>query len=398
MTLPPIIHTSEPGSWAHETFSSRIPRIIDDVIAANDYSHEIVDALNRLRGEIVGGKIRALKEVTDYRAFWDAHTREHIGKSWLDVPWFWAEAFFYRRVLEATRYFQPGKFYQHDPYTNIKRTELARAPQTLIAVLEAQTRFPEETSFVNLLHADLWGNRVDLSMYNIANHRQSVSSFEHERANLLVDDTAQVWLSLTHPLPPSLKGKGNIQFVCDNAGTELLFDLALADFLLRAEIAGEIILHLKPQPTFVSDAMPKDVLESIDALGQSSTPMLRQLAARLTQTIDSGQLTLREHPFWVTGFFFHNLPDDLRATLAQSSLVISKGDANYRRLIGDCHWDSTASFASAAEHFPAPVVAVRTLKSEPVVGLPRGVADKLRAQDPAWSINGRYGVIQFLDK
>jgi len=397
MTLPPIIHTSEPGSWAHETFSSRVPRIIDDVIAANDFSHEIVDAMNRLRAEIVGGKIRALEEMADNRAFWDAHTNEHIGKSWLAVPWFWAEAFFYRRVLEATRYFQPGQFYHHDPYTNIKRTELARALQTLHAVLESLPA-DKHTAFNILLHADLWGNRVDLSMYNIANHRQSVSSFEHERANLLVDDTARVWQSLTYPLPPSLRGSGNIQFVCDNAGTELLFDLALADLLLRAEIAGEIILHLKPQPTFVSDAMPKDALESIDALGQSSTPMLRQLAGRLAQAIDSGQLVLSEHPFWVTGFFFHNLPDGLRATLAQSSLVISKGDANYRRLIGDCHWESTASFASAVEHFPAPVVAVRTLKSEPVVGLRRGLADKLRTQDPAWSINGRYGVSQFSER
>jgi hypothetical protein len=226
-------------------------------------------------------------------------------------------------------------------------------------------------------------------MYNIARQQEPASTFEHERENLLVDDTGRVW---TH-----LQSRRNdcIALICDNAGTELIFDLALGDFLLRTSIAKEITLHLKPQPTFVSDAMAKDVLESVDALGQSTTPILRQLASRLTNAIHQGRLILSEHPFWVTGFFFHELPNDLRSTLTQSSLVINKGDANYRRLIGDCHWDSTASFASATEYFPAPIVAVRTLKSEPIVGLRQDMAEQLRAQDPAWSVNGRFGVIQF---
>jgi len=42
-------------------------------------------------------------------------------------------------------------------------------------------------------------------------------------------------------------------------GLELLFDLALADFLLCHGWAREVVLHLKNQPFFVSDAMPKDV-------------------------------------------------------------------------------------------------------------------------------------------
>lgn len=398
LTLPPIIRTSEPGSWASHTFRDRIPRIIDDVIAQNDYPLGIVRNLRALRREIVAGKIRALKEQTDDRAFWNEHAREHIGKSWLDVPWYWAEAFFYRRVLEAVKYFQPGKFYHHDPYASVKREELApdRAPRAVNSVLEQLEKnqvssAKQETWFLTLLHADLWGNRVDLSMYNIANARQTATSFEHERANLLVDHTAGVWEHLT-----AQRG-ARIDFICDNAGTELLFDLLFVDFLLRAGISNQVILHLKPQPTFVSDAMIKDVRESIDATGQSNLPLLRQMATRLAKAIDRGTLMLIDHPFWVTGFFFHAMPNDLRALLAQADLVISKGDANYRRLVGDCHWDPTTSFDQAAEYFPAPIVALRTLKSEPIVGLRPGVAEELRTQDPAWNVSGKYGVIQFKD-
>jgi hypothetical protein len=119
------------------------------------------------------------------------------------------------------------------------------------------------------------------------------------------------------------------------------------------------------------------------------------MATRLAKAIDQGTLMLIDHPFWVTGFFFHAMPNDLRALLAQADLVISKGDANYRRLVGDCHWDPTTSFDQAAEYFPAPLVALRTLKSEPIVGLRPGVVEGLRTQDPTWNVSGKYGVIQF---
>lgn len=380
MQLPPVISTSEPGSWAHYTFKERIPRIIDDVIAANDYPPEIVSALGALRTEIISGTIRALEEVADDRAFWDEHTREYIGKAWLDVSWYWAEAFFYRRVLEAVRYFQPGLLYHRDPYANIKCQELERAPYAVKQVIE---RIPADESgaFRVLMHAALWGNRVDLSMYNI-------TQIEPDHTSVLIDDTTRVWVHLQ-----SHRNR-RVDLICDNAGTELLFDLALADFLLRNHLAREIVLHLKPHPTFVSDAMIKDVYASLDALERFDDG-LRQLAVRLMQAIVAQQLSLRDHPFWGTGLFFHDLPDDLRAMLAQSSLVISKGDANYRRLIGDCHWEPTTSFELASAHFPAPVVAVRTLKSEPIVGLRAGVAERLRAEDAMWNINGRFGVIQF---
>jgi len=74
--------------------------------------------------------------------------------------------------------------------------------------------------------------------------------------------------------------------------------------------------------------------------------------------------------------------------------VIVKGDANYRRLLGDARWPHTTPFAHAIRYFPSPLVVLRTLKAEIIVGLQPGQAEQLQAEDPAWLVNGKRGIIQ----
>jgi uncharacterized protein with ATP-grasp and redox domains len=392
IALPPVLMTSEPGSFAYWTFAERHPGILDDIVTWNDYPAAIVASLRALRDELTRGVIQPLREDAPDREFWNDHAREHLGKSWLDVPWYWAEAFFWRRILEAVRYFQPGEFYRRDPYARQKRDELApdAAPRALLSVWR---HLPSDAAgvFRTLVQASLWGNRTDLSYAQVRDDRNGTPALERERANILIDDTARVWEFLQTP-------RARIDFIGDNAGPELLFDFALTDFLLRAGSAEKIVWHLKPQPFFVSDTMIADVHIALDALANSAARELRELAARLRAAIDAARLVLIDHPFWVTGEFFHTMPEDLRANIAQAELVISKGDANYRRLVGDCHWDPTTPFETAAGYFPATLVALRTLKAELIVGLKKGEAERLQAQDPAWLVNGRRGVIQFLRK
>jgi hypothetical protein len=66
----------------------------------------------------------------------------------------------------------------------------------------------------------------------------------------------------------------------------------------------------------------------------------------------------------------------------------------YRRLLGDAHWPPTTSFAQSTGYFPAPLVALRTLKAEIIVGLRSGEAERLQTEDPAWLVNGKRGVVQ----
>ena len=62
--------------------------------------------------------------------------------------------------------------------------------------------------------------------------------------------------------------------------------------------------------------------------------------------------------------------------------------------VGDGLWAEGVSFQAAVDFFPAPLVALRSLKSDPIVGLPEGAYDRLAAIDPQWHFNGKRGLLQ----
>jgi hypothetical protein len=90
------------------------------------------------------------------------------------------------------------------------------------------------------------------------------------------------------------------------------------------------------------------------------------------------------------------MPACLGDELAQSDLVILKGDLNYRRLLDDRHWPPTTRLEDVTGTFPRPFLALRTLKAEIVVGLQEGQSEILAAVEPDWLINGRRGVIHLV--
>ncbi len=386
-SLPPPLLTSEPGSFAYRTFKVRIPPIIQEAVEINSFPDDIRRALEELRDEVQQGTIRGLREAAPDRWFWDQAARPWVGRTWLDVPWYWAEAFVYRRLIEATRYFQPGPWQGFDPYGAKKQTEWepGAAPQAVNATLLALPG-DQQARFEALLHASLWGNRTDLS-YNVAVQLGDSLRDGDERANLLVDDTARVWDFLRS------RPRRRLVIIADNAGTELLMDLALVDFLLSEGLVEQVALHVKQQPFFVSDTMPRDVGAGLAALSRGDEAA-RALGERTEQHLKKRRLQLFTHWFYVTSLFYFQLTGDLRAELAAADLVILKGDVNYRRLIGEVHWPPTTPFAQTAAYFPVPLVALRTCKAELIVGLTRGEAERLQAEDPAWMVNGRRGLVQ----
>ena len=143
--------------------------------------------------------------------------------------------------------------------------------------------------FEVLLYSSLWGNRIDLS-YAVSARVGRAARLEDERVNLLVDDAERVW-SFIHSRPGS-----RVAFLQDNAGTEFLLDLALADFLLQSGLAAQVDLHLKPQPFFVSDAMPQDVEAGLAALPQGGD-QAAALAGRVRAHLAGGRMALKTH--WV---------------------------------------------------------------------------------------------------
>ncbi|MFM7371088.1 MAG: damage-control phosphatase ARMT1 family protein, partial [Sphaerospermopsis kisseleviana] len=250
---------------------------------------------------------------------------------------------------------------------------------------------PSKSSLIALLYFALWGNRVDLSLWSAFEDNRSNFDIQTQLNNILVDDSFAVSKLLT-------KSENNrIDFVVDNAGFELICDLCLVDFLLGSGFANQVYLHLKPHPTFVSDAMIKDVYATKDFLAAGSHPDVKSFVQRLSKNLDSGKLILTEDYFWTSPLPFWQIPQSLKDELAKSNLIVVKGDANYRRLLGDLHWDYTTNFADIVAYLPAPMLALRTLKSEVAAGLKAEVLEELAILDPQWLTNGQWGVIQLVD-
>ncbi len=394
LPLPEPLRGGETGTFAHHSVVVRLPDIARRTLAENDFPPPVVARLQSLIAEIPDAPLRPLTDSAPDAALWAEYLAPHAGQNWLQVPWFLAEFYFYRRVLEATGYFSPGAARHADPFARQKERGLETTVDAIAALcrevrrrLDAPTR--REAALVALLKANLWGNRADLSLWPAGETKTAPAAEAESDARLLVDDSRRAARYLLRSAAPP-----RVDVLVDNAGFELVSDLALADFLLSTGIAAAVHFHLKPQPTFVSDALAKDVRQTVAFLARLPHADARDAGQRLQAHLSAGRLRLREHPFWVSPLPGWEMPPDLRDDLRASRLVIAKGDAHYRRLLGDRHWPFTTPFEDVTGYFPAPLVALRTLKSEVAAGLSPARIQTAQRKDPHWLTDGRWGVIQ----
>jgi hypothetical protein len=371
MPRPSPISTMD-NDFAFDTMDVRIPDILREVINNNpDYPVAITNNLQNLLSAISsGGTIQMLPgDAHDY-ASWLPQYEEQLNSyqpfNWHACDWFFAETFAYRSLMEAVRYIETGR----DPFAPTKREELDSG--ALWNLLEEAIAVKDDLSA--LLSFALWGNRIDLSYAPSREHGTAIND-----DNILVDDRKET-LALLDDI-------SHIHIILDNFGTEFAMDLVLVDALLKRNKA--VTLHPKMHPTFVSDTISPDFWAILSAMDER----VPQLSERLRSAWDSGQVTLRPHPFWNSSYFMWAMPPALKRSL-RGTLVILKGDANYRRAVGDAIWETTTPFSDVLSYMHTPVLALRTLKSESVVGFEDGMADHLDSIDEQWRFNGKRGLIQ----
>jgi len=377
---------SQPGSFAHHVICERHPAIIRDLQDTHPYPRLQRALLDELERETLDGYISRLPDTAPDRGYWDSSGDAFYGRRWTDVPFLWAESFFYRRVLEAVRYFEQGPWYRLDPFRAKKTSELHdQRVSALLEQLDAVGTVTDADAFAVFLHGAVWGNKADLG-YEMGRHAAGLAASHGRAPQLLVDSTSAAWTYIAEQQPET------IIVIADNAGAELICDLLLIDFLLR-EPDRTIEIHLKPEPYYVSDATPADLLDTLRLLATSG-PAARHVAARLADHMRSNDLLLNTDDFYCKPERLADAPADLHERYAAADLVIVKGDLNYRRLVGDVHHDPTTPFADACADFPTRLLALRALKSDVIVGLD---ADTLAAQDATntpWRTNGSRAVIQ----
>lgn len=375
--------------YTKDSIVRRLAEILQRTLAENELPETAVAQLAALHNSIPHGPITQLpNHLAPDLDDWQRHIEPYRGQNWLEIPWFFVETYFYRRIVAAVDHFRSGI----DPFAHQKRESLRTATnQTQALVTQLNQFIPhgwQPGSFRHLLLADLWGNQADMSMWAagddaMPNHANSADQTDH----LLVDEETAVTPLLQKPLR-------QVDFIIDNAGFELIGDLCLADYLLATEQAAAVIFHLKLFPTFVSDATPYDVESTVAYLHRHENPTLQQTGERLIGYLVNGRLRLTTHPFWTSPHPLWQLPGDLRHKLAAADLVISKGDANYRRALGDAPWPHTTPFTEIVSYLPTPTLFLRTCKSEVLAGLSDAQAAKMAHMEKDWLVNGRWGVIQ----
>jgi uncharacterized protein with ATP-grasp and redox domains len=385
--LPEPLRGNETGTFTAHSVNVRLPDIARRILEDHPTAAAELDALIEEIGE---GPIRPLTGNGPHQDDWDGYVDPFVGIHWPEVPWFFAEYYFYRRILDAVGYWESGV----DPYHDQKQLGLEQAIRPAASRMETVDAgyaqgASTEILLIQLTDAALWGNQVDLSLWP-AEAGQEVTT-DQNADRVLIDDRPQAIRPL-HEHPPL-----PIDLVVDNAGSELVADLLVADLLLRSDLASRITIHAKLYPIFVSDATERDVVESIRHLAADTNPHLRSVGERLHMEFTAGRLVIAAEAFWVSPVGWRSRPATVDHSLSGSGLVIVKGDANYRRLLDDRHWDFTTPFAVAIGSTPAPLLALRTIKSELVAGLAPGQPAATAAIDPEWLQNGRWATASFAD-
>ena len=301
--------------FAMDTITSRVPKIADS-IGAFDWPLEIKAELAELAAEIrADAPLRLIEDLPRCNAdYWNDLVAGLPADqaTWLSAEVWVTENYFYKRVLEI---FEKAGV-SEDPFKPQKMKQL----EAVIDALPLMMPELDDMSIKTWLIRSLWGNVADLSLSagkkvgNVAIH------------GIVADETD---LAVRE-----IEKASHVGLVTDNAGLEIVSDLMLID---RIVLAGKkVTLLAKDVAVFVSDVTVNDVYATMDWMEDQS--LLREPAQRLRKALGD-TFVVTDDVFFTTAEPLWKMPGTLEKKIKTMQAVIFKGDANYRRMLGDRKWD-----------------------------------------------------------
>lgn len=431
MNYPLPLSARVEGSFAYLTVRDRLPVILtrvidhiyrDKVVIAAKYGEgaseeckEITNRLSQLKNELQTNKpLRPIQTQRDpglhddsewWNKIFDTHCQENgEAPKWFSSSWLYVECYMYAKIHEA--FYKSDLLRAYDPFLWQKRNALTdniSAVEALgshcLSVIQQLPNIDQENLrdyVIQFFELSVWGNRCDLSISggeDVAQRNDLVTSLESLRPNLIANHSDELW-QLMSALPEDQR---DIVFILDNAGFELVSDFCLATFLIESGLATSITFHVKTRPWFVSDTLKEDFIWTVDTLRIMESEV-GQLGAMWETYITEGRWKVVENRFWTSSYDFADMKEvdsNLYTELSKASLLIFKGDLNYRKLVGDLDWPCETDFQRSLRGFTlAPLLALRTAKGGPVVGLGRGVEQQTATHAADWNTTGEYGMIQ----
>lgn len=400
-------------------------------------SEHIVEGIELLLREIEDGvSIRKFTEsevalIPSLQSYNDILATMKEKPTWLAGPWLFTECYLYR-VLDTVVKSQ-SKWVDFDIFEVLKRDtfksskfgiyELAIRYKKLSEELKKTPQVETEKLrilFEEFVDISLWGNATDLSLLANATlediqSRQGKEAREKSAENIIANDLPEAWSRLV-AVPFEER---RVDFVLDNAGFEFYTDLSLSLFLLDAKLVKTVVFHCKTRPWMVSDTMVKDYKLFLQDMRNSDwfpdhQEELEYFVSSIEYYHSTKQFQLVDSEFWTSALDYSYLSPhetkyggaELYNYFQESTLVIVKGDLNYRKLTGDRMWPKTTPFVNAIDQLATSnihVLALRTCKADVCVGLPDGLEEKLiefwkqQGNDVGelWCSSGKWAVISY---
>ncbi|XP_050431855.1 damage-control phosphatase ARMT1-like [Adelges cooleyi] len=409
-------------SFGYVSMCERMPKLFTQIInylkiqplESNEQQEmeNVIEEIKLLVDEIISNKpLRKINATFKLALVWNQILDEKLASdsivSWFDSEWLFTENYMYIRIKEA--FAKTSSLQNYDPFECLKSNAYNESELSMISLAEfillklSNKELDTDGIYIlfkQILKISLWGNRCDLSLSagkSMAVSEDPSKAIVSLDKYLLADHSNDIW-NLMQQI--SCQKPKKIDIIMDNSAYELFTDLCLADFLLTFELADVIVFHGKSIPWYVSDVTKLDFEGILDHLENKSThSALKKLGKKWSEYYKNGKFILKCEDFWTLPYPYSKiaLKDyDLYTNLADSQLLIFKGDLNYRKLIGDINWIPTTDFKQALCGFlPTAVVALRTLKCDCISGLPLDYETKIEQVDENnWLTTGKYGVIQ----
>lgn len=347
-------------------------------------------------------------------------------ETWLSIPWLLSECLVYillysfwidsnSKILHLKQNESVSDFFcMWDPF-KLSKEESIKKSFSILSLFLPQFSFLKNSNnecsdisqvreiFILCLQASLLSNQLDLSL--LANDSSSIDSISSKffhvlksvsKDILIHDDSLIAWETIHNIFNNPVE---KIDIIMDNVGLEWFLDLVLGHFLISFKFTQKVVFHVKPIPWFVSDVTPIDFKNQLKKLSKISS--FKNVSNIWNEFLENGQWSIHSHPFWVTPLPMLTMPNiapDLYNDIRKSSLIIWKGDLNYRKLMSDLRWPKTTPVKEVLEPLNDLLNAslmIRILKSNIMVGLSIEKAHSLDQEDPNWTTNGKFGLVQW---
>jgi hypothetical protein len=346
--LPPVLDARDKDSYPWHHLHEIWPQLLTQVREDLPYPPQTRRAIDQIEAELSAGILQPWQTPFAGQPAEPEPWRddEHLGRAWPELPFLYAENYFASKLLDAVGY-HTGPWQGIDPYGPGKAALLAR--ETALAPLDTLD--------------ELAG--LDTRERGHALLRTSLAG--PAEVSLVIDQSRRLWAHLASTAP------GRVCLIADSAAAELVSDLLLIDFLLTEGFATQVDLHLPPHPWRPAQATTADLLACLGRLPDH--PHGATLADRLWSALVDGRLEAVTHEYYCSPAPLHieHLPAELREAFATARLTILKGDHNYRRLVQDRLWPHETTFTTFTRTFPGPLLALRPIRTPPLVGATHGV-------------------------